>query len=85
MKRKRTHIVLPEDLLAEIDHFVGERGRSAFLTDLVRKEIQRRKLLAALRAARGSWQQERHPELDRGSEAFVEGLRKENERRLGTE
>lgn len=85
MQRKRAHILLPEDLLAEMDQFVGERGRSAFLTELVRKEIGRRKLLAALRDARGSWRQEDHPELANGSEAFVEGLRSENEGRLANE
>jgi metal-responsive CopG/Arc/MetJ family transcriptional regulator len=82
MRRKRAHIILPEDLLAEVDRLVGERGRSAFLAELVQREIQRRKLLAALREARGSWKLEDHSELAEGSEAFVERLRQENEARL---
>ncbi len=82
MRRKRTHIILPEDLLAEIDHLVGERGRSAFLTEVIQREIQRRKLLAALREARGCWKAEHHSELRDGSEAFVDRLRAENEARL---
>ena len=82
MQRKRAHILLPQDLLLEIDQLVGERGRSAFLGDLARREIQRRKLLAALREARGSWKSEDHPELASGSAAFVERLRQENEARL---
>jgi hypothetical protein len=82
MRRKRAHVILPEELLAEVDRLVGERGRSAFLAELVQKEIQRRKLLAALREARGSWKSEEHPELEDGSEVFVERLRRENERRL---
>jgi len=53
MRRKRTHVILPEDLLAEIDRLVGERGRSAFLAEVVQREIQRRNLLVALREARG--------------------------------
>jgi len=63
MLRKRAHVILPADLLAEVDRLVGERGRSAFLSDLVRREIQSRNLLAALREARGSWKTEEHPEL----------------------
>ena len=82
MLRKRAHVILPADLLAEVDRLVGERGRSAFLSDLVRREIQRRNLLAALREARGAWKTEEHPELQEGSEAFVDRLRAENEARL---
>ena len=51
MLRKRAHVILPADLLAEVDRLVGERGRSAFLSDLVRREIQRRNLLAASTAS----------------------------------
>jgi hypothetical protein len=69
--------------LAEVDRLVGERGRSAFLADLVRREVQRRNLLGALKQARGSWKMENHPELKDGSEAFVDGLRCENETRMG--
>jgi hypothetical protein len=82
MRRKRAHVILPEDLLAEVDRLVGERGRSAFLAEVVRQEVQRRNLLAALREAKGSWKTEDHPELAEGSEAFVDRLRPENDERL---
>jgi metal-responsive CopG/Arc/MetJ family transcriptional regulator len=71
MRRKRAHVILPEDLLAEVDRLVGERGRSAFLAEVIQREIQRSKLLAALREARGSWKAQDHPELEQGSEEFV--------------
>ena len=82
MLRKRAHVILPADLLAEVDRLVGARARSAFLSDLVRREVERRNLLAALREARGSWKTEEHPELQEGSAAFVDRLRAENEARL---
>jgi hypothetical protein len=82
MRRKRAHIILPEDVLAEIDHLVGQRGRSAFLAEIAQREIQRRKLIAAVREARGCWKTEDHPELEDGSEAFVDRLRVDNEARL---
>ena len=82
MTRKRAHVVLPADLLAEVDRLVGERGRSAFLADLLRREIQRRNLLEALHQARGSWKTGDHPELKEGADAFVDHLRAENEHRL---
>lgn len=82
MPHKRAHVFLPENLLAEIDQLVGERGRSAFLAEVISREVQRRKLLVALRDAKGSWKQEDHPELNDGSERWVEQLRRENEERL---
>ena len=81
-RHKRTHLILPQDLLAEVDALVGQRGRSAFFAEVVRQEVERRKLLAALREARGSWKAKDHPELKSGSEAFVRKLRAENEKRL---
>jgi hypothetical protein len=84
MRYKRTHVILPEDLLAEVDTLVGRRGRSAFLADVVRQEVKRRKLLAALREATGCWKAEDHPELDEGSTVWVEKLRAENDKRLSS-
>ncbi|MDQ2776691.1 MAG: hypothetical protein M3Y57_17495 [Acidobacteriota bacterium] len=81
LARKRAHVILPEDLLAEVDILVGQRGRSAFLAEVIGAEVRRRKLLKALQEARGSWKIEDHPELAHGSEAFVEELRSENEDR----
>jgi hypothetical protein len=74
--------VVPEDLLAEVDRLVGERGRSAFLTDLIRREVQRQHLLTALRDARGCWKTEDHPELKNGLEESVDSLRRENDGRF---
>ena len=31
---RRAHVILPVDLIADIDKIVGKRGRSAFLTEL---------------------------------------------------
>lgn len=39
----RTHVILPDDLLEEIDKLVGKRKRSAFLADAVEKELRRRR------------------------------------------
>lgn len=75
MRRTRAHIVFPAELLAEVDQLVGVRGRSAFLTEVAQREVQRRKLLAALREAKGAWKSKRHPELKGGSASFVERLR----------
>jgi metal-responsive CopG/Arc/MetJ family transcriptional regulator len=37
----RTHVVLPEELIKQIDALVGKRGRSAFLAEIAEREIIR--------------------------------------------
>jgi hypothetical protein len=70
------------DLIADIDKLVGKRGRSAFLTEIAREEIQRRQQREALRAARGAWKDEDHPELKDGASAWVKQMRAESETRF---
>lgn len=79
---KRTHIVIPEQLVQEIDTLVGKRGRSSFLTEAAWKEVRRRRMLKALEEAAGSWKDKDHPELKGGAVKYVERVRKENEKRL---
>jgi metal-responsive CopG/Arc/MetJ family transcriptional regulator len=45
MKTKRAHVLLPMDLVQEIDTIVGPRGRSAFLVETAREAIRRKRVL----------------------------------------
>jgi hypothetical protein len=36
---QRTHTILPQELIEEIDAVVGPRGRSAFLVETARAEL----------------------------------------------
>ena len=82
MKTKRAHILLPMDLVREIDSVVGPRGRSAFLVETAREAVRRRKLLRFLETDEPIWNEADHPELKHGSAAWVRKLRHENERRI---
>lgn len=73
---KRSHIVIPADLACEIDAVVGKRRRSAFLAEVVRKELKRFRMLKALEHAAGSWKDKDHPELRKNAARWVEGLRR---------
>jgi hypothetical protein len=75
----RAHILLPEDLLREIDALVGPRGRSAFLVETARNAVRRQKLLQFLESDKPAWQQKDHPELAGGSAEWVRKLRAESE------
>jgi hypothetical protein len=80
MATKRAHVLLPDDLLAEIDSLVGPRGRSAFLIEVLRQEVNRRRLLDALGNPEPAWRDEDHPELAQGSSAWVRRMRDEDNR-----
>ena len=77
---RRAHIVLPEDLVAEIDSLVGPRGRSAFLVETARNELRRQKLLRFLNSKDPVWKDENHPELKQGAASWVRRVRSENDR-----
>jgi len=82
MPTHRAHILLPEDLLREIDAMVGQRGRSAFLVETARQEVRRRKLLSFLESEEPAWKDKDHPELAAGTDTWVGQLRRESESRL---
>ncbi len=79
---KRTHVVIPEPLVREIDLLVGSRQRSRFLVEAAQKELMRRRQIEAFKAAAGAWKDEDHPELGRGSARWIRKLRQEGEARL---
>ena len=56
--------------------------RSAFITELARRELRRREQQEALRAAAGAWKDKDHPELAEGSAAWVRQIRAEAEERF---
>ena len=80
MGAQRAHVVLPDDLLQEIDSLVGPRGRSAFLVDIARAELRRRRLLSFLQDDAPAWEELSHPELGQDTSAWVRALRKEGEK-----
>ena len=67
--------------MGEIDALVGPRGRSAFLLETARQEVQRRKLLRFLESEHPVWSAEDHPELAGGTSEWVRQLRQQSEKR----
>lgn len=82
MANKRTHIVIPGTLVAEIDVLVGKRGRSRFLAEAAWREVRRLRMLKALERVRGAWKDKDHPELKGGAARWVKQLREEGEKRF---
>jgi len=83
VSKSKAHLVFPEDLLQAIDKLVGKRGRSKFVAEATRKELQRMQLQKALEKAAGAWKDEDHPELkEKGTYQWVRDLREEAEKRF---
>ena len=82
MNTKRTHIVIPQQLVAEIDTLVGKRSRSTFLTQAAEKELMRLRQINALEGAAGAWKDKDHPELKQGAAKWVKKLRREYDQRF---
>ena len=80
MSTVRTHVVLPEDLIREIDELVGPRGRSAFIIEIARDAVRRKRLLEFLNGKEPIWKDDDHPELASGSAKWVRKIRRESER-----
>ena len=72
-------IVLPADLLQEIDELVGISARTEFITDLARREVHRLRLLQFLGGKPPGWDLEKHPELKDGAAQWVESIRRDEE------
>ena len=75
-------MILPVEVVADIDKLVGKRGRSAFITEVAREEILRRKQRTALQKSAAAWKDKDHPELKQGSAAWVNRMRAESEERF---
>lgn len=82
MGSHRAHIVLPEELISAIDALVGARGRSSFLVETARAEIERRRLLEFLQSDEPAWLEANHPELKQGAGPWVRKMRQESQRRV---
>jgi metal-responsive CopG/Arc/MetJ family transcriptional regulator len=82
MNAKRTHVVLSEQLVKDIDKLAGSRQRSNFLMQAAERELMRLRQIEALKAAAGAWKDNGHPELKQRSARWVHKVRQESERRF---
>jgi metal-responsive CopG/Arc/MetJ family transcriptional regulator len=70
----RTNLLLPKDLVEEVDHFAGARGRSRYVADALRARLKRDRLKEAIEKTAGVLRPEDHPEWST-SEQVVEWVR----------
>lgn len=81
----RAHIILPEELLREIDRVAGKRKRSRFLEEAVREKLSHEALSEALRESAGVLDLDDYPEWTTPEKVsdWVRALRREDDERMG--
>jgi len=75
-------VPIPARIAAGIDKIAGHRKRTAFVVEVLNREIRRREQLEALEQAAGAWTDANHPELANGAEAWVREMRNASTERL---
>lgn len=70
----RTNLLLPKELVDEVDRFAGERGRSRYVAEALRARLKRDRLKEAIAQTSGVWTADEYPEFAT-SEKVVEWVR----------
>lgn len=80
----RTHIVLPDELLAELDELIEPRRRSEFITEAVRDKVKNLRQIRALRETAGILRDEQIPgwETPESTSEWVRTNRQQDDERL---
>jgi hypothetical protein len=79
----RTNLLLPKELVAEVDRYAGPRGRSRYVTEALEARLRGERLRDVTRSTAGAWRD--HPAFPT-AEAVVEWVRRRrSERTRGPE
>ena len=80
----RTHVILPEEIVKDIDELVGKRKRSQFIGDAVREKLIRENQSAALAATAGVLSAKDYPEWATSEQvaAWVHDMRRRDDEHL---
>jgi metal-responsive CopG/Arc/MetJ family transcriptional regulator len=82
--KTKAHLVIPHDLLEEVDQIAGKRKRSLFIAEATREKLQKERFLKTLDETQGAWSDKNHPDLKtaRDIEQFIRDKRKSYRKRL---
>ena len=70
----RTNLLLPKELVDEVDRFAGARGRSRYVAEALRTKLKQDRLKEIVERTAGVWSAEDYPEFAT-SEMVVEWVR----------
>jgi metal-responsive CopG/Arc/MetJ family transcriptional regulator len=61
--KTKAHLVIPQDILEEVDKVAGKRKRSLFVAEATKEKLERERFLKVLDETSGAWTDTNHPEL----------------------
>jgi hypothetical protein len=84
MMKSKAHLVLPREILEEVDQIAGKRKRSLFIATAIREKLERERFLRTLDETKGAWSDKNHPELRTSldMEQYVREKRRSYRKRL---
>ncbi len=82
--KTKAHLVIPHEILLEVDRIAGKRRRSLFITEATQEKLEKERFLRILDKTKGAWADKNHPELrtDRDMERYVREKRKSYRKRM---
>ncbi len=60
---RRTNLILPDELVAEVDRIAGPRMRSSYVAEAVQARLRRDRLKEVVERTFGAWSAEDYPEF----------------------
>lgn len=72
----QVNVAFPEPLYQQFVRLVPAGQRTRFLTRLAEAGLQQLRLEQAMSETFGAWSKRAHPELKRGTQAYIRGLRR---------
>lgn len=73
---RQANFLLPEEVLKDLKASIPKREQSKIVAEALRKELKRLRLQKALHTSFGAWKDIDHPELKKGTDAYISTLRK---------
>ena len=82
--KTKAHLVIPHEVLEEVDRIAGKRKRSLFITEATREKLERELFLKTLDETKGAWADKNHLEVrtDRNVERHVREKRQSYRKRM---
>jgi metal-responsive CopG/Arc/MetJ family transcriptional regulator len=77
----RTNLLLPADLVAEVDELAGPRGRGRFVAEALREKLRRERLRRVVSETAGRLEAEAYPQWSTSDQVsmWVRALRAEGD------
>lgn len=82
--KSKAHLVIPTEILEEVDKIAGKKKRSLFIAEATREKLEKERFLKTLEETHGVWTDQNHPELrtNKDMERYVREKRQSYRKRM---